>query len=58
MRREALAARAGVSYGYIRQLESDDPPTPGLNVARRIADVLGVAVDEAFPPLASEAVRS
>lgn len=56
LRREDLAARAGISYQYVRVLESAAPPTPGLEVARRIAAALGVTVDELWPEEAPGAV--
>jgi len=49
LRREDLASRAGISLSYVLKLESDDPPTPGLDIARRVAEALGVTVDEVFP---------
>lgn len=49
LRREDLASRAEVSYSYVRQLEMPNPPTPGLDVCRRIAEALGVTVDELWP---------
>ena len=49
-RKEVVAAGAGISLSYVNQLESDDPPTPGLDVARRIAVVLSTTVDKLFPP--------
>lgn len=49
-RKEDLASRAGISLSYVNLLESKRPPTPGLDRARRIADVLGVEVDAIFPP--------
>jgi transcriptional regulator with XRE-family HTH domain len=49
LRREDLASRAGISYQYVRILESSDPPTPGLEIARRIAEALGATVDDIFP---------
>lgn len=50
MRREDLASKAGISFQYVRHLEAPDPPTPGLTIARSIATVLGVSVDDVFPP--------
>jgi transcriptional regulator with XRE-family HTH domain len=50
IRREDIASLAFVSYETIRRLEMDDGARPTLAVARRIADVLGVTVDEVFPP--------
>ena len=48
LRREDVAARAGISYDYVRKLEAEGG-LPGLAIARRVADALGVTVDEAFP---------
>ena len=50
LRREEVAVAAGVSFEYVRRLEGHYPPVPGLEVARAIAEALGVSVDEAFPP--------
>jgi transcriptional regulator with XRE-family HTH domain len=54
MSRETLAVRASVSYSYISQLEAragrDDEPTPGIDVARRLAEALGVSDAVLFPP--------
>jgi transcriptional regulator with XRE-family HTH domain len=52
MSREALAATAGISYQFVRILESEDPPEPGLGRARNIAKALGKSVDYLFPPVA------
>ena len=52
LRREDLASLAGISHAYIYKLESG-AATPGLEIARRVAEVLGVTVDEAFPPEAA-----
>jgi transcriptional regulator with XRE-family HTH domain len=54
MRKEALAAAADVSLSYIHLLEGENPPTPGLERARAIAEALGVSVDEAFPAPVAE----
>lgn len=51
LRQEALAARADVSYSYVRMLEGDDAPTPRLALARRLAAALETTVDYLFPPL-------
>lgn len=52
--RETLAVKASVSYSFISQLEAragrDDEPVPGLDRARRLAEVLGVDVEVLFPP--------
>jgi transcriptional regulator with XRE-family HTH domain len=50
LRQEELAARAGISFSYVRQLEAADRPTPGLDIARRIADALETTIDALFPP--------
>ncbi len=55
LRREDVASLADVSYETVRRLEMDDKPSTTLAVARRIADVLGVSVDEVFPAPAEEA---
>ena len=49
LRREELAAKADISFSYVRYLEAPQAPNPTLAVARRIADVLGATVDEVFP---------
>lgn len=49
LRREDVASKADISYDYVRRLEAPDPPTPGLAIARRIADALGTTVDDVFP---------
>jgi transcriptional regulator with XRE-family HTH domain len=49
LRREDVASRGLISYEYVRRLETEDPPVPTLGVARRIAGVLGVTVDQVFP---------
>ena len=54
LRREEVAVGAAISYDYVRRLEAPDSPNPTLAVARRIAEVLGVTVDAAFP-LSTEA---
>lgn len=48
LRREDLASKAGISYEYVRKLEVTGK-YPSLDVARRVADVLGGSVDEIFP---------
>lgn len=50
MRREDLASAARVSYSLIQQLETGEVDSTKLDTARRIADALGVTVDEVFPP--------
>jgi transcriptional regulator with XRE-family HTH domain len=49
MERNDLAAKAGISREYVRLLESENPPTPGLDVARAIARALGTSIDKLFP---------
>ena len=49
LRREELALRAGISFEYICKLESKNPPTPGLAIARRLAAALGASLDDLFP---------
>lgn len=39
MTKSAFAAAIEVTPGYVSQLCSEDPPWPGREVARRIADV-------------------
>lgn len=52
--REALAVEARVSYSFVSQLEARagraDEPTPGIDIARRLASALGCDVDALFPP--------
>lgn len=50
MSREALAAKAEISYQFVRVLESENPPEPGLERARKISRALGSTVDKVFPP--------
>jgi len=50
LRREDVAARAGISYDYVRKLEIEGGQ-PGLDIARRMAAALGVTVDDLFPPV-------
>lgn len=50
MDRAALAAKAGITREYVRQLESDNPPTPGLDVARALARALHTSINKLFPP--------
>ncbi len=40
-----LAAAAGISQGYLSQLETDERE-PTLSIAARIAGVLGISLDE------------
>ena len=39
MTKSAFAEQIGVTPGYVSQLCGEDPPWPGREVARRIADV-------------------
>lgn len=55
LRREDLASKAGLSVAYIYRLEAGTS-VPGLDLARRVATVLAVTVDEAFPPAAGDLV--
>lgn len=55
MSREALAAKADISYQFVRVLESNHPPEPGLERARRICRALGSKLDKVFPPIAEPA---
>ena len=48
MRREELAAAAGISLTYVRDLE-EDRSNPSLLVARRVAEALGASVEEVVP---------
>jgi transcriptional regulator with XRE-family HTH domain len=56
LRREELAAKADISYDYVRKLEERGPegPEPTLPVARRIAAALNSTVDKIFPVTESE----
>lgn len=45
---EALARKAGLSLGAVRQVETGRR-RPRLRTARAIAHALGVSVDEVFP---------
>ena len=58
LRREDVASLTGISYEYVRKLEADDPPTPGLEIARKLASALGVTVDELFPASDPEPVAT
>ncbi len=49
LRREDVASLAGISYDYVYRLETKGG-TPGLDIARRIADALDATVDAVFPP--------
>lgn len=40
-----LAAAAGISQGYLSQLEQDERE-PTLSIAARLASVLGISLDE------------
>lgn len=60
--REALGRKAEVSASYIYQLEAQgddpEPTTLGIDLARRLADALGVDVDILFPPAAPSSADS
>jgi transcriptional regulator with XRE-family HTH domain len=43
---EQLAKKAGVTQGYISQLEAGTRKDPGVKVALRLAQALGVPVTE------------
>jgi transcriptional regulator with XRE-family HTH domain len=58
MRREGLAAKAGVSLSFILQLESQNPPDPSLDRSRRIARALDTTVDKLFPVDSREKARA
>jgi len=50
MKREQLAAKADISYQFVRALESDSPPADiELGRARRLAKALGTTVSKLFP---------
>lgn len=50
LRREDVASRAGVSIETVRRFEaSPDDANPTLEVARKIAGVLGSTVEKLFP---------
>jgi transcriptional regulator with XRE-family HTH domain len=50
LRREDVAARAGISYDYVRKLETmGDEANPSIEVARAIASALNSTVDLLFP---------
>ena len=49
LRREDVAAKAGISYDYVRKLEVGEVLNPSLDIARAIARVLGTTVDKLFP---------
>lgn len=48
LRREQVAAAAGISLQYVRDLE-DDKSNPSLPIARKVAAALGVTVDDVWP---------
>ena len=48
---ERVASDADCSSQYLQMVESGRVANPSIAKARRIADALGVTVDEAFPPL-------
>jgi ribosome-binding protein aMBF1 (putative translation factor) len=45
MSQTSLSARAGISQGYISQIEADERE-PTLSIAARLATALGVSVDD------------
>ena len=48
-----LAERAGLDKGYLSQIETEKRPNPSIHMARRIADVLQVDLDELTGDLAT-----
>lgn len=49
IRREALAAAAGISHSYVLLLESGKRQAPGVVIAQKIARTLGVEVADLWP---------
>ena len=47
---EALARAADCSTSYVVKLEADDPPSPTVPMAQRIALALDTTVDAIWPP--------
>lgn len=41
-----LAQRSGINFGYIRMLETNQRPNPTGDTLQRLADALGITVDE------------
>jgi transcriptional regulator with XRE-family HTH domain len=60
LRREELAVSAGISVAYVFKLESDTDGSidPGLDIARRLSDALGVPLDKLFPRVPVAAGRA
>ncbi len=56
LRLEDLASRAGITKEYVFKLERGEH-TPGLTIARGLADALDVSVDFLFPPVAATASK-
>jgi putative transcriptional regulator len=56
LRQEDLAARADISYSYVRRLEAGTSD-PTITVARRIADALNSTIDQLFPAAGNLVVR-
>jgi transcriptional regulator with XRE-family HTH domain len=52
--RAELARVARISVQYVWLLENADPPTPGLSIARRLAEALEVTVDDLWPAASAE----
>jgi transcriptional regulator with XRE-family HTH domain len=57
LRRERIAADAEITVQHLRNLEAGRN-RPGLDLARRLADVLGVPLDALFPEPAEVVVRA
>jgi transcriptional regulator with XRE-family HTH domain len=54
--RQQLANAARTSPQYIQKLETEIRD-PGIDMSRRVAEALGVPLDEAFPPAVEPAGR-
>jgi len=55
IRKEELAAMSGLSFSLVSSVERGDH-TPSLKNSRRLAEALGVSVDDLFPPAESAEV--
>ena len=42
---QGLAESAGVSYSAVRKLEAGETTKPGIQIASKLADALGVSLD-------------
>ena len=50
LRREEVAAKAGISFETVRRLETNpDEANPTLDVARGLADALDTKIEDLFP---------